>query len=300
MAKAGATPLALVETRTWRDEVATLRPLGGALRGWRVLANGLQMLWQLRRSRIRRYTGGTELAAEGPDGVRALCFRAKGKDVRLPCETVLLHHGVVPDTQAARSVGIPHKWNIAQNCFAPEKDGWGRTPVKTLFVAGDGAGIGGAKAAALSGEIAALAIAADLGRLTPQQRDSAVRALRAGLDREQAVRPFIDRAFPPYGGALLAPDDTIICRCEEVTAGEIRGAARLGCLGPNQAKAFCRAGMGPCQGRFCGLTVTQILSDLHNTPPDKTGYLTIRPPLKPVTLGEIAALSEPDTNEASP
>ena len=70
--------------------------------------------------------------------------------------------------------------------------------------------------------------------------------------------------------------------------------AALGCLGPNQTKAFGRPGMGPCQGRYCGLSVTQILSDTLGTSHDKTGYYRIRPPLKPVTLGEIAAMSESD------
>ena len=91
-------------------------------------------------------------------------------------------------------------------------------------------------------------------------------------------------------GKLLPADNTIVCRCEEVTAGDIRHYARLGCLGPNQAKAFGRAGMGPCQGRYCGLTVTSILADANAATPEQTGYFRIRPPIKPVTLGELAAL----------
>jgi hypothetical protein len=80
-----------------------------------------------------------------------------------------------------------------------------------------------------------------------------------------------------------------------VTAGDIRKFAALGCMGPNQAKAFGRVGMGRCQGRNCGITVTKMLSDIHNQTPDATGYFRIRPPLKPVTLGEIASMAtDPD------
>jgi NADPH-dependent 2,4-dienoyl-CoA reductase/sulfur reductase-like enzyme len=111
-------------------------------------------------------------------------------------------------------------------------------------------------------------------------------------------RPFIDAAYPPYAGAIAPQDETIICRCEEVTAGDIRSFAGLGCLGPNQAKAFGRSGMGPCQGRYCGLSVSQILSVANNISLDDTGYYRIRPPLKPVTLGELAAMEEPEMNEA--
>jgi len=109
---------------------------------------------------------------------------------------------------------------------------------------------------------------------------------------ERAARPFLDRAYPPCAEALAPADDTIICRCEEVTAGAIRRNAALGCLGPNQTKAFGRAGMGPCQGRYCGLTVTEILAAFHSQTQAETGAYRIRPPLKPVTLGELAAMEE--------
>ena len=65
-------------------------------------------------------------------------------------------------------------------------------------------------------------------------------------------------------------------------------AAAHGCPGPNQLKIFLRAGMGPCQGRMCGLTVTEVLADARGVSPAEIGYYRIRPPIKPVTLGELA------------
>jgi NAD(P)H-nitrite reductase large subunit len=113
-----------------------------------------------------------------------------------------------------------------------------------------------------------------------------------------AARPFLEAAYPPYAGALSPADSTIICRCEEVTAGDIRATAKLGCLGPNQTKAFGRAGMGPCQGRYCGLTVTRLLADANGRTPDQTGSYRIRAPIKPVTLGELSQLAvAPPTSE---
>ncbi|WP_210421487.1 (2Fe-2S)-binding protein [Hoeflea halophila] len=147
-------------------------------------------------------------------------------------------------------------------------------------------------AAELEGAIAALAIACDLSVITRSTRDRAARRLRRRLRGELAARPFIDRAYPPHAEALAPADETIVCRCEEVTAGAVRGFARLGCLGPNQAKAFGRPGMGPCQGRYCGLTVTELLADANRQTPDAAGYYRIRPLIKPVTLGELAAMHE--------
>lgn len=295
MVRAGVPPLALVETQTKRDLVKSLQHFGGALRGWPYLLKGLRMLWELRRAGVPRHVGASHIAVEGDRSASGVTFSLGDTKHRIDCDTVLLHHGVVPNTQAARSVDIPHRWDDAQGCFVPECDKWARTVVSTIFMAGDGAGIGGAKAAALAGEIAALAIAHDLEIMTIKERDAAAHPLQRDLDAERAARPFIDSAYPPYAGALTPSDDTIICRCEEVTAGDIRRMAGLGCLGPNQAKAFGRAGMGPCQGRYCGLSVTRILSDTNEITPDETGYYRIRPPLKPVTLGEIAALAEKET-----
>jgi bacterioferritin-associated ferredoxin len=107
------------------------------------------------------------------------------------------------------------------------------------------------------------------------------------------MRPFLDALFKPRP-QIFAPDDaTIVCRCEEVTAGAIRAAARTGAPGPNQVKAFTRAGMGPCQGRQCGYSVMRILGAAQNRSPGEIGFFHIRPPLKPITLGELAALDDP-------
>jgi hypothetical protein len=74
-----------------------------------------------------------------------------------------------------------------------------------------------------------------------------------------------------------------------VTAGAIRAAVRQGCLGPNQAKAFLRAGMGPCQGRMCGPVVSEIIAAERGIGVAEVGAFRIRPPIKPITLGELAA-----------
>ena len=70
----------------------------------------------------------------------------------------------------------------------------------------------------------------------------------------------------------------------------IRDAVTLGATGPNQMKAYLRCGMGPCQGRFCGLTVAEIIAAARGQSMEETGYYRIRPPIKPVTLGELAGI----------
>jgi NAD(P)H-nitrite reductase large subunit len=98
--------------------------------------------------------------------------------------------------------------------------------------------------------------------------------------------------FRPRRRIFDPSDETVVCRCEEVTAGEIRAMAQIGGSGPNQIKAFTRAGMGPCQGRQCGYTVTRILAAAENRPASEIGFYRVRPPLKPLTLGELATLDQ--------
>jgi bacterioferritin-associated ferredoxin len=81
-----------------------------------------------------------------------------------------------------------------------------------------------------------------------------------------------------------------VCRCEEITAGTLRQVIELGATGPNQLKTLTRCGMGPCQGRLCGATITHLLSDTCNIRPKDLGDLRIRPPVKPIRLAEIAAM----------
>ena len=95
-------------------------------------------------------------------------------------------------------------------------------------------------------------------------------ARRLGGRRCGVVRG--DRGYPPYDGAIAPGDDMVVCRCEDVTAGEIRSYAKLGCLGPNRTKALGRAGMGPCQGRYCGLTMTALLATATGQTPDETAH----------------------------
>src|SRR6185437_14499161 len=120
-------------------------------------------------------------------------------------------------------------------------DEWGASSIPGILIAGDAAGIGGADAAFLSGRIAVLGL---LGRQAEAGDLQAKRRMRLG------VRPFLDATFRPLG--LVPEDDTLVCRCEEVTAAQVRAAAKAGCQGMNQLKAYTRCGMGPCQGRTCG------------------------------------------------
>jgi NADPH-dependent 2,4-dienoyl-CoA reductase/sulfur reductase-like enzyme len=255
------------------------------------LAKGLGLLAGARRG-VRVVGGVTALAARGEGKVAEVVFRrGGGPEERIACDLLLLHQGVVPNMGLPAAAGCAQHWDEGQLCWRPTLDAWLQTSVPGLSVAGDGAGIAGAEAAAPRGRLAALAAACRLGRLGEAERDARAAPVRAQLARAERGRRFIDALHRPAEVFRVPSDpETIVCRCEEVTAGQLRAAVAHGVTGPNQAKAFLRAGMGPCQGRLCGLTVTELIAQARGVAPAEVGAYRQRPPIKPVTLGEIASL----------
>jgi NADPH-dependent 2,4-dienoyl-CoA reductase/sulfur reductase-like enzyme len=266
-----------------------LAHLPGALRAPSYLTRGVAWRLAVRRAGVP-WIRAAEVRAEGEARLERVRFIADGAVYTKPASMLLLHDGVIPSVQITRALGCAHVWDEAQRCWTPETDAWGRSTHPRIVIAGDGAGIGGAVVAQLSGRIAALGIAAALGRLTEAARDRAAAPLLAARAKHLAVRPFLDALFAPL--PIRPEDDTILCRCEEVTAGRVREAVSLGCLGANQLKSFTRAGMGPCQGRMCGPSVAAVIAASRGVPVQQVEPYRLRFPTKPLTLGELAALHE--------
>lgn len=286
---AGRPPRAIVETVPAENYRRALKHLPRALRGAGYLVKGAKLLAKLRRARVPFYRDARDIVLEGTDRLEAVSFTAHGRAHRIETGSAGLHHGVVPNQQITRLMRCEHRWHEGQRAFVPVCDAYGESSVRGLYVAGDGAGIRGARSAALAGRLAALRVAEKAGKTASPE----IATLRRALARDAAVRPFLETLYAPCAQALSPAEDTLVCRCEEVTAGQIRAAAKANAPGPNQVKSFLRTGMGPCQGRVCGLAVTALVAESSGRGPEEIGYFRIRPPLKPLSLSELAAF-EPD------
>jgi bacterioferritin-associated ferredoxin len=170
--------------------------------------------------------------------------------------------------------------------WAPQRNAAGRSSVASVYLAGDGAGIGGADVAELQGERAALAVLEDLGR---QIDKAGVAVLDRRLARQARFRLALEGAYP-YPAHLLdgIADDEIVCRCEGITAGTLRAAAReRDAHEMNRLKAFTRVGMGRCQGRVCGHAAAEILWRTLHKDIASVGRLRGNPPVKPLPVGGL-------------
>jgi NADPH-dependent 2,4-dienoyl-CoA reductase/sulfur reductase-like enzyme len=293
---AGASISALLDTTPSANRGKALPHLPAFLAS-PYLRKGLALLWKTRRS-LRIMRGVSTISAEGDGKLASVRFSKGGATETLACDLLLLHQGVVPNINLSNAAGCAQDWDETQLCFTPRLDAWLESSVPGIASAGDGAGIAGAESAALRGTLAALGAAFRLGRLDEAARDGSAGPVRAELARMARGRAFLDHLYQPAKALRIPPEDnTIVCRCEEVTAGMIRTAVAHGVTGPNQMKSFLRCGMGPCQSRQCGLTVTEMIAEARGLPPAEIGALRLRPPVKPITLAELASL--PKTEAAT-
>lgn len=287
--KAGAEVVAVLDTS----------PFAGAVRAaprllWNMPAmlRGLRWMRALRAAGVTVQHGITPLAIEGEGAVTAIRWRdARGQEHRAACDAVGMGWGLKPETQLADLAGVPFRFDPLQRLWLPEKDIAGRTPLPDVYLAGDGASIGGAVVAELAGARAALAMLEDAGL----QRDPLPGTLlEARLKREARFRAGLERAFP-YPAALAAamPDATLLCRCETITAGELRATAEDAFASGrapeiNRAKSFVRVGMGRCQGRVCGPAAAEVLAAALHCDVAEVGRLRGQMPVKPIPMMPMA------------
>ena len=287
--KAGATLQAILDTTDAGYRRDAIRHAPQFLRS-HYLAKGLKLMAYVRR-KVRVIGRVTAISASGQGRLEEIAYATGGRVMeRMPVDHLLLHHGVIPNVNLAMSANVPHEWDGVQLCWRPKVDGFGNTSVDGIAIAGDGAGIAGGWAAAQRGRLAAISAVRALDPHRTGLPDEL--AIRRDLDLAMRGRGFIDRLYRPPRAIRVPADDTIVCRCEEITAGQVREAVAMGAQGPNQLKAFLRCGMGPCQGRLCGTTVTELIADARKVTPGEVGYYRLRPPVKPISLAELAGLPQ--------
>lgn len=279
-AKAGVAARAVLDTSAFSLRMGALPSLAARPS---VLARGMLYLADLRRRGIPVKFGITPQAIEGTERATAVRFLdARGGAQRLDCDAVGLGFGLRSETQLADLAGCSFAFDATAKHFLPELDADGRSSVPHVYVAGDGAGIRGADAAELAGKLAACAALSDLGHAIDAAE---MQKLRAALAPMQRFREGLEQAFPwPARLASALPGETIVCRCEAVTAADIRhSAGALDAPEINRAKAFSRVGMGRCQGRMCQLAGAEVLAAARGVAVQEVGRVRGQAPVKPLS-----------------
>lgn len=292
--QAGAQVAAVLDTSPSNKSWSALR---GLLARPRLAWRGLRMMSLLRRHGVPLLQGVTPLAIDGDGtrGVTAVRVRdTRGREQRFDTDAVALGWHLRAETQIADLARCEFVFDPITRQWLPRIDADGRSSVRGVYLAGDGVRLAGADAAEAAGRLAALAALADLGVAQGSRRHAAeAPALRQQLARTERFRAGLAAAFPwPHAQAAALPDDTIVCRCECISAGELRACVRdKGSCELNRAKAFSRVGMGRCQGRYCGHAGAEIVAAAAGVPIEVVGRLRSQAPVKPLLM---------DTREAEP
>jgi NADPH-dependent 2,4-dienoyl-CoA reductase/sulfur reductase-like enzyme len=252
------------------------------------------------KNRIPYSTGTSVIAAHGTDRVESVTVASLhadwspivGSEREIDVDAVCVSHGFTPRLELA----------IAAGCeLTPENfvsvDESQATTVAGVFAAGEITGIGGVDLALAEGAIAGNAASGG----TPSDLPGEVRKRRVfeGFARRIEAAHGIRPGWPD-----MVTDDTVVCRCEEVSFGALcRTAESTGSTSLRSLKLSTRAGLGICQGRVCGRSLEQLIA--RRLPGNTLGdaVSTDRRPLAvPLRLGELAAAassSEPPPTDPS-
>ena len=295
LAEAGATVVGVFEAG--RPTAFARHPLT-VLRNAAKLREGAEYLRLLRAHRVPYRTRSTVIEALGVDSVTGVRVArldtgwriVPGSEQALECDAVAVGYGFTPQPELALQLGCAHVLDADGSLVATVDDDQAST-VAGVFVAGEATGVGGADLAQAEGEIAGFAAAAAaLGRAVDRGQ---IRQARGRRDRGRAFATALQEAFPVPGGWLgwLTPE-TVVCRCEEVTAGRVDEAMTdLGATDARTVKLLARPGMGLCQGRVCGYATACLVANRAGravTAADVAGIAT-RPIAHPVPLSVLAA-----------
>ncbi|HEV3021903.1 MAG TPA: FAD/NAD(P)-binding oxidoreductase [Pirellulales bacterium] len=264
--------------------------------------DGMGYLNRLRRAQVPIHRGQIVVAAEGE---RELCrvvvapcdteWRPDTSRARtIDADTLAIAYGFAPRTQLAQLAGCKMRFANELGGWVPEVDKSLETSVPGVWVAGDGGGAAGALVAQDQGTLAALAAGRRSGAVDSiafaratagiLRRLRRLRHFRAILDRLSQIRPGLD---------TLATPDTIVCRCEELTRAEVAGGLAFGGTDLRTLKVMTRLGMGACQGAMCWPAAARWIAAQSGRSIGEIGPASVRPPVSPVCVGDLAAEISP-------
>lgn len=252
---------------------------------------------------IRRALGTTEVTAAEVAACDEEWRPVAGTERRFDVDAIVVGYGFVPSLELPRLAGCEQRYVPEVDAWVPVRNRDLESSVANVWVAGDGAGVTGSAVALAEGHLAGLAVARRLGRLEDRAwlRDAA--RARGRLSHLAGFRVVMDAIYRVGSGlSALADDETVLCRCEEVTVGEALAAVREGATQLNEVKAWTRAGMGRCQGRMCAPALAHLAAAATGRTVADAGVFTPRPPVKPISMAALVNEvnrdgSEPESGE---
>jgi len=289
----GGKVLAVLDHAGVSEKIALIRLLPRNLAklldgAWIVALLALSGIRVRSRMRILEASGKTRLESVVAARAAGNGEILSGTEIRYQTECLAVGFGFAPNIELLLQAGCAAEHVPEQGGWVVRTDEFLETSLENVFAAGEVTGIAGARKSMIEGRIAGLAILERLGRPAPGTPQ-----LLQGLARERRDQlrygTVLNRMCRLPGDWVRGmPEETIICRCEDVRIADIRKALADGFVTPGALRKACRCGLGNCQGRICSPIVHDILAAETKSEPDRISAPSVRPPIKAVRLGALA------------
>ncbi|MFV0275680.1 MAG: NAD(P)/FAD-dependent oxidoreductase [Parahaliea sp.] len=217
------------------------------------------------------------------------------------CDRLGIGFGFLANSQLASQLGARCQWSDTAGGWLACADSWMRSSIPRVYVAGEITGIGGADVSQREGVLAGLAVAMDADSLAPdlakRHASRPRRELRA-LYGFATLLSTLSHPGQPLLSALMTPE-SILCKCEEVSAGEALAVLKDNPFTAdlNALKLQSRCGMGLCQGRYCQYQLRTLLALQRDAVTFAGEGFQSRFPVKPVSIGALAAMPAADDRQ---
>jgi thioredoxin reductase len=297
LTRAGGDVVALVELARVTSPAHAADLVRMAAASPQLVREGVGYLATLRRAKVPMLTGRAVVRVEGAGRAEhAVVARLDahgrpidGTEQGFDVDAVCVGLGFMPGNEVARLIGARHTVDPVTSGYIVTRTDLGRTSIDGVWVVGDGAEVRGAKVAENAGILVGADVAASLGR---SGEVAGLAEARRGKRRHERFQRALWRVY--RGPALfsqLAEPDTVVCRCESVPLATLDTAIdEAGSAGA--VKRLTRAGMGRCQGRFCGFVITDRIAGRSGTAVDGLAGFAPQPPMRPTPISVLAAAPE--------
>ena len=267
LARAGASIVGISES-AYKPGFNSIGPVIEMFRGSpKLVLQGIRYIKELKNYKIPIYYNyNLSSVKQDGDGLESTISQNSssngfgGKEISFKSDIVCMGYGFLPSNILLCNLGCDHIYDSLRRQLVVNRTNDYETNINGVYAVGDCAGLGGAYAACEEGVIAGIHAVLSLGfKITKKQEDEysiSKSELKKHRTFQSGFRKLYSSKLPNY---LDTQQDTYVCRCELVTMGHIRKEIQLGCLTIGEIKQRTRAGMGRCQGRYCGATLTAIL-----------------------------------------
>lgn len=286
---AGAKIKTIIDTTPKINYFKSLKHLPKALKKASILFKGLGFLLKFRKHNIKVHQFVKDVEFIGENRLQKIKFDNKTVETNL----AFIHNGLVPNINLQLQAGCDYEYCNKKNSIDIKVDEFKQSSVNNIFVIGDSQSIKGVEVALIEAKIASLKILYDFNKITEASLHERLNKYENELIEVSSIRDFLNSLYLPSKEILqVNNDETIVCRCEEVKKIDIVKSLKIDAKGLNTIKTFTRCAMGNCQGRFCGLSLLEIVAKQTNKNIEELKYLNIRSPIRPVRIEELANLEE--------